>query len=233
MGQPRDPDGRYTAEGGDVNPPRTPGAQTPQNQYAARDRQYETIVVVGPSGYGKSSFTDEIRANYRKQNPSWGIWIIDPVGNWPRHIYNNPRGEGFAFWPGVGKQLDIELAKLKTSGPGLIIGDDADFYMRHPTDARLEIIIGNRHWQKDMIWVARRPQGLPKDLFQVATALAIFHQQQQYAREYIATELEEPRISREIPREKFKYLYVHRESGGRKVYATQKRATVTISDIQR
>lgn len=185
-------------------------------------RPYETMIILGPSGFGKSALADELSESYRAAGGR--EWVIDPMGNWPGHPgqfrYTNAR------------DLDEHLHRLKSAGPGRIIFDDADLYYRHPTDARMEIVVGNRHMQKDVILIARRPQGLHKDFFQIASSMALFHMRQQYAREYIENEFEVPGITRKIPREKFRYLYVHRETGAMKVYATRPRATITASDLR-
>lgn len=200
---------------------------------ANKRTSYESMVVVGPSGYGKSSLLDEVGERYVKEGQG-KVWCVDPVGNWTgvkwvTRIWGPGTPAGMDF-----RRLDQELLKLFTAGPGMILNDDADFYYRHPTDTRMQLVIGNRHAQKDMIYVARRPQGLHKDIFQIADTLAIFCQRQVYARQYIADELsgdfEGQQIVRAIPKDKFQYLLVHRPTATMKVMTTKQRVVKTASD---
>lgn len=201
-------------------------ASTPK-AFAPARTTYESMIIVGPSGFGKTSLADELQTRYvadaRARGAKGNVWICDPAHNWPQHPGR--------FWPGM-SGIDDALIKHKTSGPGLLIFDDADLYYRHPTDARLELIVANRHWQKDVMMVARRPQGIHKDVFQNADTIAIFNMRQAYAREYINREMEDETISRQIPTERFRYLLIHRPSDTKAVFSTQQRTTVTASDIR-
>jgi hypothetical protein len=180
---------------------------------------YETVIVLGPSGYGKSSYVDETQEKYRARGGR--VWVIDPASNWLHHPGR--------VWRGL-ENLDKDLRKLQTVGPGLIVFDDADLYFRHPTGARLEIIVANRHWQKDVMVVSRRPQGIHKDLFMIADSLVLFCQRQAYARAYLAKELDDATLVRKIPSEKFRYLFVHRPTNTHAIQSTTPRKVVTASD---
>ncbi len=177
---------------------------------AARD--FQMGVILGPPAHGKTSLTDEIDEHYRSRGGR--SIIVDPSNNWP----------GRGVWPGM-KGLDRYLDSLRTSGPALLILDDADRYMRFPTNARLELMTSFRHWQKDVLLVSRRPQGIPKDAIANADWLAIFAVREVYARRYIAEQIGRREVMKAIPQERYQYLYWHQESGAFKVYGTKARKT--------
>lgn len=187
--------------------------------FAEKRSTYETVIVLGPSGYGKSSYVDETQEKYSARGGK--VWVVDPASNWLHHPGR--------VWTGL-ENLDSELAKLQRAGPGLIVFDDADLYFRHPTGARLEIIVANRHWQKDVMVVSRRPQGIHKDLFMIADSLVLFCQRQAYARQYLAKELDSAALVKKIPKEKFHYLFIHRPTDSYAVQQTKPRAVITASD---
>lgn len=187
--------------------------------FAESRSTYETVIALGPSGYGKSSYVDETQEKYAARGGK--VWVIDPAANWLHHPGR--------IWNGL-DTLDEDLAKLKTMGPGLIVFDDADLYYRYPTGARLEFVVANRHWQKDLMIVSRRPQGIHKDLFMVADTLVLFCQRQAYARQYLAKELDDAALVRKIPQERFHYLIVHRPSETHALAQTKPRKVVTASD---
>lgn len=200
---------------------------------APKRATYESMAVVGPSGYGKTSALDEIIERYAKEGQG-KVWAIDPTGAWIGHrsvirIWGPKTQAGMSF-----SMLDSAIVRLMTAGPGMLLCDDADFYYRHPTDVRMQLVIGNRSAQKDMVYVARRPQGLHKDIFQICETLLLFCQRQAYARKYLADELssdfEKRQIIRMIPREKFQYLHVHRPTATAQVKVTKQRKLIVSSD---
>lgn len=195
---------------------------------ADKTRPYEMMAIIGPPAYGKTSLTDELAERYRKEGGR--VWICDPSNNW-RHARSRWPSPG-AFWPENGLAgLDDALWTLRSVGPGLLILDDADYYMRFPTNARLELMTSFRHWQKDVLIVTRRPQGIPKDAIANADALALFAQREVYSRDYIGKQLGNRKIAAMIPTERYRYLYVRQDDDGApKVFATTKRATSQNSD---
>jgi GTPase SAR1 family protein len=206
------------------NPEKQTAQAAPQSFASEKPAQgshatYDTIIIMGPSGFGKTALADELLTGYEKRGGM--TWIVDPFNNWPHH----PRR-----WWGGKAALDAWLDKMARSGPGMIAFDDADLYMRFPTATRLDFVVGNRHLQKHQLFITRRPQGIHKDIFQIASALAVFHQRQQYARDYLNKEIDD-KFSRRIPREKFQYLYHHVDTSLEAVYSTKPRAVVTASDI--
>lgn len=183
---------------------------TAQTAVHVRQRNhYEMLVMFGPPAHGKSSLADEIVRAYEKAGGK--VWICDPSNAWPRH-----RGR---FWPQTGPKagdfligLDDMLWQLRNAGPGLLVLDDADRYMKHPTRAREDLIVSFRHWQKDVLIISRRPQGIPKDCIQNADALAVFATREVYARRYIGEQFGNRSISKQIPKVKFQYLYVRQDA---------------------
>lgn len=213
-----------------------PFSSTPQGN----PRPYESLIIIGPSGYGKTSLVDEILTGYRRKGGN--VWVVDPARSWTHHpdlcpercagAHGHLRRIPWTVRDG-GDELDRQLERMETIGPGMLIFDDADLYYKHPTDARMEIIVANRHWQKDVVMIARRPQGIPKDIFQIADSIACFCMRQAYARHYLKDEFnDEGQLVRMIPTEKYKYLYVHRPTNTYAILSTKPRTSVTAADMR-
>jgi hypothetical protein len=184
-------------------------------------RHFQMGVILGPPAHGKTSLTDEMDEAYRRKGGR--VIIVDPSNNWP----------GRGVWPGMAG-LDKYLDTLRTSGPALLILDDADRYMRFPTNARLELMTSFRHWQKDVILVSRRPQGIPKDAIANADWLAVFAVREVYARRYIAEQIGRREVMKALPTERYQYLYFHQETGAFKVFSTKARKMDnTLADAKR
>jgi hypothetical protein len=176
-------------------------------------------IVMGPTAHGKTAFATPIVDGYRQQGGK--VWIVDLNNNWPGYPNRLTSLIG----------LDEELWKLKTSGPGMIVCEDAHTYLRHPTGPRLDLMTGYRHWQKDLMIICHRPQGIPKDAIENADWLALFAIKEPYSRQYLGKLLGLEMVG-QIPKkgQRFTYLYLRQDTDKRAVYKTQPRAIVTGSD---
>lgn len=191
---------------------------------------YYTGVALGPSGSGKTTFAENLAFYYhRGTNVTGRVWAIDPNGAW----VDTPGVK--SLWPkdDVDGVEDLMMASTKWP-PGFIIGDDADAYVGpHPTRAVKRYITSNRHIQKDQLWISRRPQGIPKDLFGVMHFVALFAGalMEPGARGYLEETFPDE-ILDAVPLTAFHYLLITRD-GARWKYERRKtkpRAIVTKSD---
>ena len=205
------------------------GAQGGSANPEERRREYEMGVVLGPPAHGKTSFVDSLARWYASTGGK--VIVVDPNDAWKGVSYVKavwPRG-GMRGAEGKGA-LDELIAGFERSGPAMLILDDADKYARHATEVIDDLMTSFRHWQKDVVVVARRPQGIPKDSIANASWLALFACREVYARRYIAEQTGDPQIMAEIPTEPFRFLYVRQDGTfARALYETQQREVTTKS----
>lgn len=208
--------------------PKTKAPKGNANPTAERD-EFEMLTVVGPPAHGKTSLTDEIAADYAKKGGK--VWVVDPNLAWAGVSYVKP------VWPRGGirgaegkASLDDLIAAFENNGPGMLILDDADKYARHATEVLDDLMTSFRHWQKDVVIVARRPQGIPKDAIANSNALAIFATREVHARRYIAEQIGDSKILKLIPTVPHEYLYYRQDgSFAHEVRKTKARVVVTKS----
>jgi len=190
-------------------------------------KTYYTGVLLGPSGSGKTTFAEQIAHYYVRLGGR--AWAIDPNGAW----VDSPDVK--SLWPSDGDAGIEDLMNASAKWPpGLIIGDDADRYVGpHPTMPVKIYITSNRHIAKDQLWISRRPQGIPKDLFGVMHFVALFPGalMEPGARKYLEETFPDE-ILDAVPMEPFHYLLIQRE-GARWRYSRRKttaRKITTKSD---
>lgn len=202
------------------------GASSP----TAPTRDYEMLVVLGPPAHGKTSLVDEVALAYAQRGGK--VWVVDPNLAWagvPHVTPVWPKG-GIRGADGKGN-LDELIAAFETNGPGMLVLDDADKYARHATEVIDDLMTSFRHWKKDVVVVARRPQGIPKDAIANASSLAIFSTREVYARRYIGEQVGDPKITKLIPTVPYQYLYYRQDgSFAHEIRKTKARAVVTKSD---
>jgi hypothetical protein len=130
---------------------------------------YVTILIFGPNGCGKTTVAEQLAHFYvRGTNVRGKAWAIDPNGAFEKSE------EVKSLWDHKLQEegVDVMLMDCRRWGPGLLIFDDADAYIRFSTRIQRNALTSNRHQQKDQIVIARRPQGIPKDA--IASAKAVF-----------------------------------------------------------
>lgn len=134
---------------------------------AGLQTHFYTGLLFGPNGCGKTTFAEQIAHYYARLGGK--VWAVDPNGAWVK-------AEGVkSLWPEDGAEgVDAMLLDSKRWGPGLVIFDDADSYIRHATQTQLTYLTSNRHYRKDQIVIARRPQGIPKDAIASARFIGIW-----------------------------------------------------------
>lgn len=218
---------RRAAEGASSKPK---GGEKGDAEPTTPRRDYEMGVVLGPPAHGKTSFVDALAAAYASRGGR--VVVVDPNDAWRGvpHVQ--------AVWPeggirGAGGKaaLDDLIATFEHSPPAMLVLDDADKYARHATEVIDDLMTSFRHWKKDVVVVARRPQGIPKDSLANASWLALFACREVYARRYIAEQVGDPAIMTEIPTEPFRFLYVRQDGTfARGLYETAPRAVTTKSD---
>lgn len=218
--------------------PKAGKAPSIEGALAPRGRAtYETGMLFGPTGCGKTSTAHEIADAYARQGGR--CWAIDPSRAW-----RGVRGV-VSVWPGL-RRLDDELGGddpetgavtgLAAEPAGLVIFDDADRYLRRPSQVRDDWMVSFRHFQKDLLIISRRPQGVPKDAVSNATWIALFagSTTDPYARAYLREtfDAQSKEVLRQVPTEPYQYLYCYRVGG---VWSLERRQTrarpvVTASD---
>lgn len=190
-------------------------------------KTYVTGVILGPSGSGKTTFAEQLAHQYVRMGGR--AWAIDPNGAW------KDSQDVKSLWAGY-DQVEALMESSAHWKPGLIIGDDADLYVGpHPTMPVKRYITSNRHIQKDQLWISRRPQGIPKDLFGVMHFVALFPGalMEPGAHRYLE-ETWPDEILDAVPLDPYNYLLIQRD-GARWRYERRKtvaRTLVTKSDKQ-
>lgn len=202
----------------------------PQHPASPKGRPtYEMGLVMGPTGCGKSTFANEVSDAYSSQGGR--VWAVDPSDAWRGAKGVTP------LWPqnglvGLDRMLR-ETGPERRLPPGLMIFDDADKYMRHPTQVRDDWMTSFRHYRKDVILITRRPQGIPKDSISNATWMALFagSMTEPGARAYMRETLD-AKIVQQVPQEPYAYLYLYRTGAlwSLEVRAVQPRKLRTIAD---
>lgn len=178
---------------------------------------YYTGVALGPSGSGKTTFAENLALYYHRLGGK--VWAIDPNGAWAKV----PGVK--SLWPENGTDgIDDLLLASERWGPGLMIPDDADRYARPNRISQVvyDYMTSNRHMQKDQLWIARRPQGLPKDLFGTFHFLALFAGalMEPGAYKYLSETFPDE-ILDSVPVRPFHYLLITR-NGGQWLYEKRK-----------
>lgn len=171
---------------------------------------YYTGLIFGPNGCGKTTIAEKIALFYaRGTNVDGNVWAIDPNGAWEGSDYVK------SLWPEDGiPGVDEMLIDSRRWKPGLIIFDDADQYMSHSTQIKTNYLQANRHNKKDMLVLARRPQGIPKDAIAIARFVILFagSLMEVYAREYFEG-IYPQEIIDAVPRTEYHYLLIRRQGG--------------------
>lgn len=183
---------------------------------------YRMVTILGAQASGKTSLVDEWINTYPGR-----VLMIDPNAQWG----DDPR----AVWPGVGSALRDYIESLKGEFSGLIVLDDADRYLSaHTSEGSVwrDLFTSNRHWRVDILVIARRPQGIPKDLIAGSSHLALFRIREPYARKYLGDVIDIPDLAKKIPRQPFKYLWVDVDAGKASLKATKKRAIIVGADVR-
>ncbi len=169
---------------------------------------YYTGLLFGPNGCGKTTFAEQIAFYYaRGTNVRGKVWAVDPNGAWEdspgvKSIFPKEGNEG----------IDLMLEDSLRWGPGLMIFDDADSYIRHSTQIQTNYMTRNRHFRKDQLVIARRPQGIPKDAIASARFIALFAGSltEVHAHDYFAGMFPEEVLSA-APTAEYSYLLITRE----------------------
>lgn len=180
---------------------------------------YVTILIFGPNGCGKTTIAEKLAAFYVRGTRVRGkAWAIDPNGAFEKSedvksLWNSELEEA---------GVDEILKDCPRWGPGLIIMDDADRYIRWSTRIQRNALTSNRHQKKDQILIARRPQGVPKDAIACAKAVILFAGSltEVGAREYLEG-IFPPEILDAVPKTEHHYLLIIRD-GGRWTYERRK-----------
>lgn len=197
----------------------------PSSPMAPRGRPtYEMGLLMGPTGCGKSTGANEIADAYAKMGGR--VWAVDPSRAW-----QGVKGVA-PVWPGL-TGLDRMLTEMQQWPPGLVIFDDADKYMRRPTQIRDDWMTSFRHYQKDIVLITRRPQGIPKDSISNAKWMMLYagSMTEPGARGYMRETLDAKTI-KQVPTQEWHYLYLYRQGAmwTSEVRRTQPRRVVTVSD---
>lgn len=187
---------------------------------------YEMGVMMGPTGCGKTTGAELVALDYHRAGGK--VWAVDPSRAW-----RGVRGVT-PVWPANGLPgLDKLLVEMQSWGPGLVIFDDADKYMRRPTQVRDDWMTSFRHYQKDLILISRRPQGIPKDAISNARWFALYagSMTEPGARAYMREAID-VKLVKQTPTEEWHYLYLYRVGAvwSSEVRKTTPRTVVTRSD---
>lgn len=183
---------------------------------------YYTGLLFGPNGCGKTTVAEVIARYYHRLGGN--VWAIDPNGAWTQ----TPGVK--SLWPQDGiKGIDDMLIDSQRWKAGLMIFDDADRYLRHPSQVRDDYMTSNRHFRKDVLVISRRPQGIPKDAITSARFVMLFPGSltEVYAREYFEGVYPEEVINA-VPKREYHYLLIQREGATWK-YERRKTAPRTVT----
>ncbi len=154
----------------------------------------KTAVVLGAPGSGKTSLVASWIEDYQKRGGD--VLILDPSAQF---------GDA-GIWPDDGPENF--LLDIKGKFRGLLVLDDADRYLSAtPRGIWRDLFTSFRHWGVNLLVVARRPQGIPKDVIASADEVIIFRLSEVHAKKYLK-ELVGADILEEIPRDRFKFLMV-------------------------
>jgi GTPase SAR1 family protein len=177
----------------------------------------KTAVILGAPGSGKTTLVESWIADYKKTGGD--VVILDPSRQFP--------GEG--VWPEEGPEKF--LMGLKGKFRGLLVLDDADRYLSAtPRGIWRDLFTSFRHWGVNLLVVARRPQGIPKDVIASADEIIIFRLSEVHARSYLGKLLGRD-VAEDIPRDRFRFLMIspfdpeNMEKG-----QTKPRAIKTVAD---
>lgn len=178
---------------------------------------YYTGILLGPNGCGKTTIAEQIATYYVRLGGK--AWALDPNGAWEET-------EGVkSLWPKEGTEgIDLMLHDSVRWGPGLMIFDDADSYMRHSTEIQSNYLTRNRHLQKDQLVISRRPQGIPKDAIASVRFIALFAGSltEMHAHKYLRSVFGDEILSH-VPTREWHYLLITRQGA---IWAYETRKTV-------
>lgn len=154
----------------------------------------KTVVILGAPASGKTTLIDKWIKDYRDAGGQ--VKILDPSAQF------GSAGE----WPSEGPEAYLE--GLKGNFSGLLVLDDADRYLSaSPKGIWRDLFTSFRHWGVNLLVVARRPQGVPKDVIASADELVLFRMSEVHARNYLSKLLGFD-VADEIPRDRFKYIKI-------------------------
>jgi len=205
-------------------------------------RPFRTVVLLGSPAMGKTSLADRWIEEWRKERQGRGVLaILDPATQFAHF------GPEVATWPGLRDPRDDRSPEERAEGwikalkrarvgvddspPCLVVLDDADTYLSggQPRGIWRDFFMTFRHWRCDVLIIARRPQEIPKAVFQNASTVALFASTEPGAREYLTQWLGAP-VTRQIPSEPHKAVVVDVLSKQTTAIATTRRTVVVAAD---
>lgn len=148
-------------------------------------RERKIVAAFGAPGMGKSALGRVLISGYIAQHGTGSVRALDPSRTF--------EDLGVSEWPGRSGVEDW-LSELTGDGegpggggwgPGLVVLDDADRWLRPWIQEEVvDLFIANRHLGLDLFITAHRPQAVSKDLVGGVSELWLFAQEEPHALEY-------------------------------------------------
>lgn len=183
---------------------------------ATGKREYRMIVALGAPASGKTSWArGQVKKALAAGRP---VRVVSPtLTPWPvPHEWPGKRPVPALHDPKVKvPAIDAWLQARQIDSRGaLLVFDDADAFLDSSTSwIWRDFLATFRHWGVDVIFIARRPQRLPREVDDNASHLVIFRVRGPQTMERIRLMVPDAAICDGIPTEPHHFLLVDQDTG--------------------
>jgi len=134
-------------------------------KFGRRFLQNKKILIAGIQGSGKTYLARQLAKTMLTMvyTPHWGEWLNDKVVL----IKTDDFVANFPLWCQI----------FKTSKCEMLVVDEADLlFTKHweTNNAVRDLVINHRHYGKSLVFVTRRPQDIPANLYGTFEILCLF-----------------------------------------------------------